>query len=282
MTLEARRRFYAEEIEATSNLKHSAVVDALASVPRERFLGPGPWTIRGEADFQSGPRQTPDADPRHVYHNLAIAIDPARQLFNGAPGLVAMAIDRLGPQPGQRVLHIGSATGYYTAIMASCVGSSGQVVAIEVDEALAAAARVNLASMPWVDVQHGDGREVRGPFDAIFVNTGVTHPLDSWLDALADDGRMILPVTAAVTASIGKGLLVMLTRTGDARVLDARVAGFVAIYSAIGLRDGALEPRIAQALKGNPFPAIKRLRRDPHEASASCWLHAETCCLSLE
>ena len=59
MELEARRRFYAEEIEAISNLKTAALVEALASVPRERFLSAGPWTVRGEADFQAPPRQTP-------------------------------------------------------------------------------------------------------------------------------------------------------------------------------------------------------------------------------
>ena len=63
-------------------------------VPRERFLPPGPWTVRSEADFGGPARQTPDDDPRHVYHNLSVAIDPARQLFNGPPSLVALCIER--------------------------------------------------------------------------------------------------------------------------------------------------------------------------------------------
>src|SRR5262249_15173902 len=154
MPIDLRRRFYAEEIEATSNLRSAAVVDALASVPREQFLPPGPWTIRGEADFQSAPRQTADADPRHVYHHIATAIDPARQLFNGAQGLLAMAIDTLAVTPGRRVLHVGAGTGYYTAVLAQCTGSSGRVVAFEVDDALADQARMNLAAFPWVDVRH--------------------------------------------------------------------------------------------------------------------------------
>ena len=56
--------------------------------------------------------------------------------------------------------------------------------------ALAAEARVNLAALRWTEVRHADGK---GPlaerFDAILVNAGVTHPLDGWLDALADGGR---------------------------------------------------------------------------------------------
>jgi protein-L-isoaspartate(D-aspartate) O-methyltransferase len=100
--LSERRRFYAEEVQATSHLKNAAVVEALAAVPRERFLGPGPWTIRGEADFLQPARQTADADPRHVYHNLAIAIDPARQLFNGAPENPFPPLKRLRRAPHER------------------------------------------------------------------------------------------------------------------------------------------------------------------------------------
>ena len=69
--LAAYRRFYAEEIQAIAGLKTPALVDALATIPRERFLGPGPWTFRSEADFAGGaPRQTPDADARHVANRL--------------------------------------------------------------------------------------------------------------------------------------------------------------------------------------------------------------------
>jgi len=200
MTLEMRRRFYAEEIAATADLRSAALVDALAAVPKEQFLGSGPWTVRGEADFQAPPRRTPDADPRHVYHNYAIAIDEPRMLFNGAPGLLAMAIERLALEPGQRVFHLGPGTGYYTALMAACVGPTGRVVAVEVDETLAAAARANTAAMPWVDVRHGDGSTVPGgPFDAMLINAGMTHPLEAWLDALAERGRIIVPLTTAMS-----------------------------------------------------------------------------------
>lgn len=286
MPLDARRRFYAEEIEAVSNVKHRALVDALATVPRERFLRPGPWTIRGEADLQAVPRQTPDGDPWHVYHNLAIAIEPSRQLFNGAPGLLALAIDALALAPNDRVLHIGPGTGYYTALIASCVGPGGYVRAIEVDAALAAEAAANLASFPGVDVRQGDCSEpLDAAFDAILVNAGVTHPLPDWLDALAPAGRAIVPLTAVPHAfsPIGKGLLIALSRTTEAAPnveYAARVVTFVAIYSAIGVRDEALNAQLAQALRTNPFPPLRRLRRDPHERVASCWLHSDACCFS--
>src|SRR5262245_34905852 len=135
------RRFFAEEIEAVAKVQTPAVVEALATVPREQFLRPGPWTVLADADFMAGTasrtRTTPDADPRRVYHNIVVAIDPSRQLFNGQPGTLTAWIDALALAPGARVLHVGSGLGYYTAILAQAAGSSGRVLAYEVDELLA-------------------------------------------------------------------------------------------------------------------------------------------------
>jgi protein-L-isoaspartate(D-aspartate) O-methyltransferase len=112
----------------------------------------GRGRIRSEADLGAPPRQTSDDDPRHVYHNLAVAIDASRQLFNGAPSLVSLCIERLALRPGQRVLHVGCGLGYYSALMAHCVGPRGRVVAVDVDTGLAAEARTKLAPLPWVEV----------------------------------------------------------------------------------------------------------------------------------
>ena len=148
-----RRRFFAEELEAVCKLRSPALVDAFATVPREQFLPPGPWTVMADSDFMSGMRlrPTPDADPARIRHNIAVAIDPTRQLFNGQPGTLGVWIDALDLAAGARVLHIGCGLGYYTAVMAHCVGPTGRVVAFEVDEALAAQARQNLASLAWVE-----------------------------------------------------------------------------------------------------------------------------------
>jgi protein-L-isoaspartate(D-aspartate) O-methyltransferase len=282
--IEAQRRYFSEEIQVTANLKSAAVVDALASVARERYLPAGPWTIRGEADFQAPPRQTADADPRHLYHNVAVAIDPGRMLFNGAPGLIAMAIDSLMLRPGDRVLHLGTGLGYYTALIASCVGPAGRVLGIEVDAGLAAGARANLADQHHVEIRQGNGAGQLGEtFDAMLINAGVTHPLQSWIDALAVGGRMIVPITATMPpmTTIGKGPMVLLTRTGDPARLGARFVGFVAIYSAIGLRDDATNALVGKALAASPFAPVTSLRLDPHEAGPTCWVHGTDFCLSL-
>jgi protein-L-isoaspartate(D-aspartate) O-methyltransferase len=285
MTPELRRRFYAEEIQAVANLQSSAVVDALATVPRERFLPPGPWTIRSEGDFMAPPRQTRDADPKHVYHNLAVAIDTARTLFNGAPSVIASAIDALAPPAGGRALHVGTGPGYFTALLAHCVSPRGRVLGIEVDETLAAAAQSNLAEMPWVEVKHGDASApFDEKFDAILVNAGVTHALPAWLDALAPGGRIMVPVTATMgpMTTIGKGPMLLLTSTDDPARLAARTVGFVAIYSAVGIRSDAANTRIGQALSKTPFAPVKSFRRDPHEPHGTCWLHLDEGCVSMK
>jgi protein-L-isoaspartate(D-aspartate) O-methyltransferase len=278
--LALRRRFFAEEIEAVANLRTPALIEALARVPRECFLGPGPWVVRSESDFGAPPRHTPDADPRHVYHNLSVALDPARMLFNGAPGLVSTLIDALGLSAGARVLHVGCGAGYYSAVMAEVVGPSGRVTAVEVDEALAAAARGNLGRWPWVTVTGGDSTTVpAAAFDAILVNAGATHPLDAWLDALDEGGRLVVPLTAAIAAMgpIGKGLVVLVSRSGER--FAARALTFVAIYSAVGIRDEGVNAALGDALRKMPFPRLSRLRRDAHLPDAGCWLHTERVCL---
>jgi protein-L-isoaspartate(D-aspartate) O-methyltransferase len=288
MDLDQRRRFFAEEIEAVGRLHSPVLVEALAAVPRERFLPPGPWTILADADITgmspSKTRQTVDADPARVYHNIGVAIDPERQLFNGQPATLAPWIDALELAPGRRVLHVGAGLGYYTAVMAQCVGSGGRVLAFEADPALADQARRNLASMPWVEVRPDASSRPEGEiFDAILVNAGVTHPLDAWLDALSPDGRMILPMTSTMApmGTLGKGLVFLVHGEG-AGSFSARVIGFVAIYSAVGLRDDSLSAELGKKLMAGPqqWSAVARLRRDRHEPGPPCWLHGASFCLS--
>jgi len=277
--LTARRRFFAEEIQAVAGLKSAALVDALATVPREAFLPHGPWVVQGDI---SGARPTPDADPRHVYHNYSVAIDPERQLFNGAPALVAGAIDKLGVTPGMRVLHVGAGLGYYSAILAHIAGPSGRVVAIEVDKELAAQAQANTGSIPWLEVRSGDATAAFDEsFDAMLISTGVTHPQPAWLDALAAGGQMILPLTAVIPAMgpVGKGVMVLVTRRAG-EDFAARALTFVAIYSGLGLRDDALNEQLGRALMRTPFPRLTGLRRDAHPPESACWLHGADFCLS--
>ena len=285
--LAAVRRRFAEQIGAAANLP-APLVDAFAAVPRERFLDPGPWLIWNEG--QPGPASSPDADPLRVYANASIAIDAARHLFNGLPSFLGMAIAALELKPGHRVLHVGPGLGYYTAVMGELVrpvaagpSEGGSVLALEVDAGLAARAKSLVLPCAPVEVRHGNGGGPfgDGAFDAILVNAGVTHPLTAWLDALAPGGRIVLPLTGTMpvpmnTPNIGKGMLVLLTRGNDGDYA-ARTLSFVAIYSALELRDDAMEAQLtASMLRGTQFT---RLTRGAHARTDECFLHADEWCI---
>jgi protein-L-isoaspartate(D-aspartate) O-methyltransferase len=92
--VEAARLSYAEELRFTAHIRSTAVVAAFATVPRERFVGAGPWRIRSPMDIVEY-WTTADADPRAGYHDVLIALDEARGINNGQPSLWALLLDHL-------------------------------------------------------------------------------------------------------------------------------------------------------------------------------------------
>src|SRR5580700_11306901 len=113
------RQAYAERLRRLGPVKSERVIKAFATVPRERFVGDGPWRIipPGRA-----PRMTPDSDPCHLYDNVLVSLDADRNINNGEPRLWAALFDQLDIQAGAAVAHVGSGTGYYSAILSELVG----------------------------------------------------------------------------------------------------------------------------------------------------------------
>jgi protein-L-isoaspartate(D-aspartate) O-methyltransferase len=273
-SISAARRHFAEELRVVSHVASEPLVEAFAVVPRERFAGPGPWRILHESE---GYWSTPDAEPHWLYHNVLVALDEKRRLNIGQPSLWAFHFDRIDVRSAERVLQIGAGSGYYTAILAELVGPSGRVDALEIDGELAAAARRNLAAWAAVQVRCADAsRPIEGQWDVILAFAGATGPLGWWLDALADGGRLLLPMTGE---NFRGGFMLRLDRRGDA--LAARSAGWTAFYPCAGARNDAEQTALAQALKDwTGQQAMRSLRRDRHAKDETCWLHAESWCLS--
>ena len=245
--VEARHR-YAEELRYTAKVGSRAVIDAFATVPRERFFGPGPWRIlspMAAAEYWT----TEDADPRHVYHDVLIAIDEERRLNNGHPSLWARLYDQLELTRGSHIVHVGAGTGYYSAVLAEIVGAAGHVTAIEIDPDLAERARHNLAAAwPQAAVVVADGFAFcpGRPADVIIVNAGVSHVSEAWLDALAaENGRLLVPLT---NADRWGGSLIIERRAGETQRYSVRYAGQIGIIPCIGGRDPVAEERLRAAL----------------------------------
>ena len=190
---EVRRRF-AEEIAKRQNVSDPRLIEAFASVPREHFLGPGPWHVMNDTpDYVV----TESDDPALVYINAPIALDAARRINNGEPALHIGMLASLAIQPGDHVVHIGVGGGYFTAIIARLIGPGGRVTAIEYDAALAQRAAANLAGERNVRVICADGTSYDfDPADGIYVNAGVTRASPLWLDKLKRSGRLAMVLTA--------------------------------------------------------------------------------------
>ena len=103
------RAAYAKQILAAAGVGDARLVQAFAAVPREDFLGSGPWLVRRWLrDYVP----TPDADPVYLYTDDLVALVPERHVNNGQPSLHAHLIHRALPAVGQHVVHVGTGTGY--------------------------------------------------------------------------------------------------------------------------------------------------------------------------
>lgn len=284
-SIEDYRRFYADEIRFVANLDSPALVEAFARVPREKFIGPGPWQV-GSAEVRAlaaagigrAAYVTVD-DPRHLYHNVVVVLDAARDINNGQPSALAHWINGLQLQPGDRVYHLGCGVGYYTAIIAEVVGPNGSVVATEIDPPLSVRAQENLSTYSNVEVHTADGAEFDpGECDAMLINAGVTHPHPLWLDRLRPGGRLVLPITLATSETLGAGLMTKIVRRANG--FSAHGLSAVGIYSCKSVRDPELEPLVRNAFTSQALLKVQSLRRDAHEQDATCLLHGKGVCFS--
>lgn len=272
----SRRDIFVEELAALCGIRDELVLQAFRTVPREHFLPAGPWLIEG---IDGGRFMTPDADPSHILHAVGVVLKQGVELglhcANPAP--VAKALQNTGFRPGDSVLHVGAGLGYFSAVIAELVGPAGKVLAAEIDPALAASARRSLAPWPQVEVV-GDALEVAArPVDVIFSSAGMATIPTVWLDALAEGGRMMVPLTG----TNGAGFIFRIARTGGER-FDAKLESFVRFYPCIGLRDPRDLRRLDKALSTGRAPFVTALRRDRHPAGEHCWLHGHGWCLTAD
>jgi protein-L-isoaspartate(D-aspartate) O-methyltransferase len=171
------------------------VLAAIASMPRERFV--------------------PRSERRRAYENVALPI--ARGQTISQPLVVARMLEVLELRPSDRVLDVGTGSGYHAALLALL---SAHVWTIERHPELTAQAEQTIQDLGLENVTFvvGDGWEglpEHAPFDAINVAAAAGQAVPSALEAqLADGGRLVAPVGAANQHLI----LVRRTETGVQRV----------------------------------------------------------------
>lgn len=166
------------------------VLRAVRSVPRHAFV--------------------PEAHRAEAYDDHPLPIGEGQTISQ--PYIVALMTELLDPQPGDRVLEVGTGSGYQAAVLAELVTA---VYSIEIVEPLAeeSAARLTALGYDNVTVRAGDG--YRGwpdeaPFDAVIVTAAPGHVPKPLTEQLKDGGVLVIPVGDKEQS------LLRITRTGNA------------------------------------------------------------------
>jgi protein-L-isoaspartate(D-aspartate) O-methyltransferase len=172
---DARSRMVREQLRGwTRTITNERVLAAMAKVPRHEFV---PAELR-----------------EHAYDDAPLPIGYEQTISQ--PYIVAFMTEQLDPQPTDRVLEIGTGSGYQAAVLAELVA---EVYTIEIVEPLARQAEADLRRLGYTNVHVRAGDGYRGwpeqaPFDAIIVTCGPEHVPQPLADQLRDGGRMIVPV----------------------------------------------------------------------------------------
>lgn len=186
-----------------------AVSAAFAALPRAGFLPPGK---AADASYD-GP------------------IDIGRGQTNSQPRTVEAMLRLLAVEPGQRVLDVGSGSGWTTALLAHLTGPSGRVIGVELEPELVSFGAANLAraASPWAEIRQAVpgvlGLPDDGPFDRILVSAEPRVLPDELVAQLADGGRMVIPVRGTMLLVVRSGDAVDVTRHGSYRFVPLRSGG---------------------------------------------------------
>jgi protein-L-isoaspartate(D-aspartate) O-methyltransferase len=184
----ARRRMVRDQIERRG-VRDARVLAAMAEVPRHLFV---PESLRGRA-YEDGP----------------LPIGGGQTISQ--PYIVAFMTEAARLRPGDRVLEVGTGSGYQAAVLASI---AAHVYTIEIRSELAEEARARLAALGYrnVTVRAGDGHAgwaEEAPFDAVMVTAAPEAVPPALVAQLATGGRLVIPIGSEDQQ------LVRLTRTPD-------------------------------------------------------------------
>ncbi len=178
MNFEELRERLVEKLISEGILKTRVIIEAMRKVPREEFVLPRYRDL--------------------AYEDTPLPIGYGQTI--SAPHMVAMMTEALKPERGNKVLEIGTGSGYQTAILAEVVGKEGHVWTIERIKELVEFAKENLRRAGYADrvtVIHGDGSlgyEAAAPYDRIMVTAASPKVPEPLLNQLKPEGRLVIPL----------------------------------------------------------------------------------------
>ncbi|MFE2040797.1 methyltransferase, FxLD system [Streptomyces sp. NPDC059477] len=176
------RNALVEKIRESGYACTPAVETALRTVPRHLFV--------------------PDATLEDAYANVPVNIkydtDGTSISCASQPVVVALMLDQLDAQPGERILELGAGSGYNAALLAHLVGETGHVTTIDVDDDLVEGARAHLAAAGFTNVEvltrdGAVGHAQGAPYDRVIATVGAHGVPPAWMEQLAPGGRLVVP-----------------------------------------------------------------------------------------
>jgi protein-L-isoaspartate(D-aspartate) O-methyltransferase len=182
-------------------LKTPAIIDAFYKIDRIDFV---PEDLKQEA-----------------YGNYPLPIGYGQTISQ--PLTVAFMLELLEPKVGEKILDIGSGSGWQTALLAQLVTDKGKVVAIEIIPELVKLTKENISKYNFdqiVEVIEGDGSkgyEPLAPYDKIIAAAAAQKIPPLWLNQLKIGGKIVAPV---------KNSIYLLEKTGPDEFLEKQYFGF--------------------------------------------------------
>ncbi len=131
---------------------------------------------------------------------LETGIGIGHDQVNSWPTIVVKMLEKLQPSQGEKILDVGSGSGWTTALLAHCVGETGQVVGVERIEELADFGRSNIGKYRHTtntEIHHTPtsiGWAAEAPYDKILVSAQINKVPDELVNQLAEGGEMLIPI----------------------------------------------------------------------------------------
>jgi len=195
--------------------------DLINELLRDDYLN----TLRIVKAFESVDRKdfVPEKFKADAYENFPLFIGHGQTISQ--PATVAFMLERLQPEPGNKVLDVGSGSGWQTALLAQIVGITGQVIGLELKDELVELGKKNLAKYGFASalIKKGNGWEGlpdSAPFDRIIVAAAADRVPEKLKEQLVYGGRLVVPV--------GRGMqdIIVIDRVDDDTFEEQYFPGF--------------------------------------------------------